>query len=145
MRQIPSKTGKTELVTSSVRSVAGIIARSGAIVRIGNVVGGEWAGSLHMYPAWENLDILSSGTVKIAADPARQKLLHERELNPAGVMIGPEVYITVYGNLAPNYPVVMQREYSVPRGNLGEELAILLDIKKLGKTMTTNWQQLFQS
>ena len=41
MRQITSKTGKTELVTSSVRSVAGIIVRSGAIVRIGNVVGGE--------------------------------------------------------------------------------------------------------
>ena len=48
-------------------------------------------------------------------------------------MIGPEVYITVYGNLAPNYPVVMQREYSVPRGNLGEELAILLDIEKFGE------------
>ena len=41
MRQIMPKIGKTELVTSSVRSVAGIIARSGAIVRIGNVVGGE--------------------------------------------------------------------------------------------------------
>ena len=133
MRQITPKIGKTELVTNRVRSMAGIVARAGARVRIGNVVGGEGAGSLHMYAAWENFESLSSGTVKIAADPARQKLLHERELNPSGEMVGPEVYRTVYGDLAPDYPVVMQREYSVPRENLGEALAILPDIEKLGK------------
>ena len=48
-------------------------------------------------------------------------------------MIGPEVYRTVYGDLASDYPVVMQREYSVPQGNLGEVLAILPDIENLGK------------
>ena len=51
MRQITPKIGKTELVTNRVRSMAGIVARAGARVRIGNVVGGEGAGSLHMYAA----------------------------------------------------------------------------------------------
>ncbi|GIR04254.1 MAG: hypothetical protein CM15mP14_4720 [Rhodospirillaceae bacterium] len=41
MRQITPKIGKTELVTNRVRSMAGIVARAGARVRIGNVVGGE--------------------------------------------------------------------------------------------------------
>ena len=65
MRQITPKIGKTELVTNRVTSMAGIVARAGARVRIGNVVGGEGAGSLHMYAAWENFESLSSGTVKI--------------------------------------------------------------------------------
>jgi len=133
MRQITPVIGKTELATSRVRAMAGIVARAGARVRIGNVVGGEGAGSLHMYAAWENFEALSRGTVKIASDPARQKLLHERELNPGGEMIGPEVYRTVYGDLAPDYPVVMQREYSVPRENLVDALGLLPDIEKLGK------------
>ena len=107
MRQITPVIGKTELATSRVRAMAGIVARAGAKVRIGSVVGGEGAGSLHMYAAWENFEALSRGTVKIASDPARQKLLYERELNPGGEMIGPEVYRTVYGDLAPDYPVVM--------------------------------------
>ena len=133
MRQITPVIGKTELATSRVRAMAGIVARAGAKVRIGSVVGGEGAGSLHMYAAWENFEALSRGTVKIASDPARQKLLHERELNPGGEMIGPEVYRTVYGDLAPDYPVVMQREYSVPRENLVDALGLLPDIEKLGK------------
>ncbi|MEC7806475.1 MAG: hypothetical protein VYD75_05135 [Pseudomonadota bacterium] len=133
MRQITPVIGKTELATSRVRAMAGIVARAGAKVRIGSVVGGEGAGSLHMYAAWENFKALSRGTVKIASDPARQKLLHERELNPGGEMIGPEVYRTVYGDLAPDYPVVMQREYSVPRENLVDALGLLPDIEKLGK------------
>ena len=133
MRQIMPVIGKTELATSRVRAMAGIVARAGAKVRIGNVVGGEGAGSLHMYAAWENFEASSRGTVKIASDPARQKLLHERELNPGGEMIGPEVYRTVYGDLAPDYPVVMQREYSVPRENLVDALGLLPDIEKLGK------------
>ena len=133
MRQITPVIGKTELATSRVRAMAGIVARAGARVRIGNVVGGEGAGSLHMYAAWENFEALSRGTVKIASDPARQKLLHERELYTGGEMIGPEVYRTVYGDLAPDYPVVMQREYSVPRENLVDALGLLPDIEKLGK------------
>ncbi len=133
MRKITPVIGKTELATSRVRAMAGIVARAGAKVRIGSVVGGEGAGSLHMYAAWENFEALSRGTVKIASDPARQKLLHERELNPGGEMIGPEVYRTVYGDLAPDYPVVMQREYSVPRENLVDALGLLPDIEKLGK------------
>ncbi len=133
MRQITPKIGKTELVTNRVRSMAGIVARAGARVRIGKVVGGGGAGSLHMYAAWENFESLSSGTVKIAADLARQKPLNERELNQTGEMIGSEGYRTVYADLGPDYPVVMKREYSVPWENLGEALAILLDIEKLEK------------
>lgn len=51
MRQITPKIGKTELVTNRVRSMACIVARAGARVRIGNVVCGEGVDSLHMYAA----------------------------------------------------------------------------------------------
>ena len=51
--------------------MAVIVARAGAKVRIGSVVGGKGAGNFHMYTACKIFQSLSSGTVKIAADPAR--------------------------------------------------------------------------
>ena len=36
--------------------------------------------------------------------------------------------------MAPNYPIVMQREYRLPRENLQDALSLLPEIEKLGKS-----------
>ena len=134
MRKMTPTVGKTELATSRVRAMAGIVARAGARVRIGQVVAGEGAGSMHLYAAFEDFSSISRATLTIASDPARATLLHERELNPAGEVVGPEVYRTIYGDVAPNYPIVMQREYRLARENLQDALSLLPEIEKLGKS-----------
>ena len=134
VRKMTPTVGKTELATSRVRAMAGIVARAGARVRIGQVVAGEGAGSMHLYAAFEDFSSISRATLIIASDPARATLLHERELNPAGEVVGPEVYRTIYGDVAPNYPIVMQREYRLPRENLQDALSLLPEIEKLGKS-----------
>ena len=134
VRKMTPIVGKTELATSRVRAMAGIVARAGARVRIGQVVAGEGAGSMHLYAAFEDFSSISRATLTIASDPARATLLHERELNPAGEVVGPEVYRTVFGDVAPDYPVIMQREYKLPRENLQNALSLLPEIEKLGKS-----------
>ena len=89
---------------------------------------------MQLYAAFTDFASISKATVAIAADPARVKLLHERELNPAGEVLGPEVYRTVFGDVAPDYPVIMQREYRLPRENLQNALSLLPEIEKLGKS-----------
>jgi hypothetical protein len=134
VRKMTPTVGKTELATSRVRAMAGIVARAGARVRIGQVVAGEGAGSMHLYAAFEDFSSISRATLTIASDPARATLLHERELNPAGEVVGPEVYRTIYGDVAPDYPIVMQREYRLPRENLQDALSLLPEIEELGKS-----------
>ena len=134
VRRMTPQIGKTELATSRVRTMAGIVATAGGRVRIGQVVAGEGAGSMQLYAAFTDFASISKATLAIAADPARVKLLHERELNPAGEVVGPEVYRTVFGDLAPDYPVIMQREYRLPRENLQNALSLLPEIEKLGKS-----------
>jgi hypothetical protein len=134
VRKMTPTVGKTELATSRVRAMAGIVARAGARVRIGQVVAGEGAGNMHLYAAFEDFSSISRATLTIASDPARATLLHERELNPAGEVVGPEVYRTIYGDVAPDYPIVMQREYRLPRENLQDALSLLPEIETLGKS-----------
>ena len=134
VRRMTPQIGKTELATSRVRTMAGIVATAGGRVRIGQEVAGEGAGCMQLYAAFTDFASISKATLAIAADPARVKLLHERELNPAGEVVGPEVYRTVFGDVAPDYPVIMQREYRLPRENLENALSLLPEIEKLGKS-----------
>jgi hypothetical protein len=134
VRRMTPTVGKTELATSRVRTMAGIVATAGARVRIGQVVAGEGAGCIQLYAAFPDFVSIHKATITIAADPARVKLLHERETNPAGEVVGPDVYRTVFGDVAPDYSVIMQREYRVPRENLQNALSLLPEIEELGKS-----------
>ncbi len=137
LRRITPKIGQSELALERVRAMGGIMASNGARVRVGRGVGGEGAGDLHLYANLENFEALGKLTARMATDPSRAKLLHERELNPAGSIIGPEVYRTVYGEVAPEYPVVMQREYQIARANMAAAVEILPDIEVLSKDHDT--------
>jgi len=134
VRRMTPTVGKTELATSRVRTMDGIVATAGARVRIGQVVAGEGAGCIQLYAAFPDFVSIHKATITIAADPARVKLLHERETNPAGEVVGPDVYRTVFGDVAPDYSVIMQREYRVPRENLQNALSLLPEIEELGKS-----------
>jgi hypothetical protein len=48
VRRMTPTVGKTELATSRVRTMAGIVATTGARVRIGQVVAGEGAGCIQL-------------------------------------------------------------------------------------------------
>jgi len=64
-------------------------------------------------------------------DPSRVRLNEERGQNPGGTVDGPEVFRTVFGEVSPGFPVILQREYSIARDKLGNALELLPEIEAL--------------
>ena len=131
-RIIQPTIGKTALCHQRARSAAGIMARHGATVRINNIVAGDGAGSIVVLSAYPDFATTARVFESYQKDPDFQKLLQERELDPAGTMVGPLVARTVYGDISwDDYPVSMHRIYKVERSKLQNALSILPDVEKL--------------
>ena len=126
-------TGKLDLVMERTHRLAGILSRHGANTRITRVVAGEGAGEIHVYAQY---DTMAAGTAAAAAmmhDPAMQKLLADREANPAADIIGPEVFRSIWGEMNPTDTVRMHRTYEMKRSNMKAALEILGEIGVLLK------------
>jgi len=124
--------GKTALALQRIRTAAGIMARHGAKVRINNIAAGDGAGSIALLSAYPDFATTARVFESYQKDPDFQQLLQERELNPAGTIIGPIVARTVYGDISwDDHPVSMHRIYKVERNKLQSALSILPDVEKL--------------
>ena len=131
-RIIQPTIGKTALAHQRARSAADIMARHGAKVRINNIVAGDGAGSIVVLSAYPDFATTARVFESYQKDPDFQQLLQERELNPAGIIVGPLVARTVYGDISwDDHPVSMHRIYKVERTKLQDALSILPDIEKL--------------
>ena len=131
-RIIQPTIGKTALAHQRARSAADIMARHGAKVRVNNIAAGDGAGSIVVLSAYPDFATTSRVFESYQKDPDFQKLLQERELDPAGTMVGPLVARTVYGDISwDDHPVTMHRIYKVEKAKLQDALSILPDIEKL--------------
>jgi len=131
-RIIQPTIGKTALSHQRARSAAGIMARHGAKVRINNIVAGDGAGSIVVLSAYPDFATTARVFESYQKDPDFQQLRQDRELNPAGTIVGPLVSRTVYGDISwDDHPVSMHRIYKVERSKLQDALSILPDVEKL--------------
>jgi hypothetical protein len=108
------------------------MARHGAKVRVNNIAAGDGAGSIVVLSAYPDFATTARVFESYQKDPDFQKLLQERELDPAGTMVGPLVARTVYGDISwDDHPVTMHRIYKVEKAKLQDAISILPDIEKL--------------
>ena len=131
-RIIQPTIGKTAVALQRARDAADIMARHGAKVRVNKIAAGDGAGSIVVLSAYPDFATTARVFESYQKDPDFQKLLQERELDPAGTMVGPLVARTVYGDISwDDHPVTMHRLYKVEKAKLQDALSILPDIEKL--------------
>ena len=131
-RIIQPTIGKTAVALQRARDAADIMARHGAKVRVNKIAAGDGAGSIVVLSAYPDFATTARVFESYQKDPDFQKLLQERELDPAGTMVGPLVARTVYGDISwDDHPVTMHRIYMVEKAKLQDALSILPDIEKL--------------
>ena len=110
-----------------------IMTKHGAKSRVAKIVAGDMAGSIHLTGSYENMQNGCDSFNEMSNDPSRIALMKEREADPGGHLIGPEVFRTIYGNISPDHKVIMMREYQLSRSNLSEAVKVFPDIDALLK------------
>ena len=119
--------GKSDLAMERAKRLAGIITRLGGLVRTARVVAGGDVGSIEVLARFQDFASATKTNAALASDPEMQKLIQDREREPAATPSGPYVYRTVWGEVS-RLPVLLQREYQVSRQNLQELIALLPDV-----------------
>ena len=92
--------GKSDLVLKRAKSMQEIMTNHGAKARVARIVAGDLAGSIHLTASYENMEKGCNSFNEMSQDPVRVALMKEREANPGGHLIGPEVFRTIYGNIS---------------------------------------------
>ena len=118
---------------------AGAIQRAGGDTLLMKITYGHMAGSIALFGLFEDFIAATAATDKLAADVEMQKLAKQRQEDPGGLMMGPDVLRLAYG-VTNKKPVMMVRTYQVDRINLGAALEVLPKVeelvKKSGATVT---------
>jgi len=125
--------GKMDLVMERTHRLAGIMSRHGANTRITRVMAGEGAGEIHVYAQYETMAAGTAAAAAMMHDPGMQKLLAEREANPAADIIGPEVFRSIWGEMNPADTVRMHRTYEIKRSNMKAALELLDEMAEFMK------------
>ena len=125
--------GKSDLVLKRAKSMQEIMTNHGAKARVARIVAGDLAGSIHLTASYENMENGCNSFNEMSQDPARIALMKERQDDPGGHLIGPEVFRTIYGNISPEHNVIMMREYQLSRDNMSEAVQIFPEIDAILK------------
>jgi hypothetical protein len=127
-RPIP---GKTALAHSRIKRLSDVLTRGGGRVRICTVAWGDGARDVHLYGSFQNMEAGAKAFSALIADPEGLKLREESENDPSSHWEGPEVWRTVFGDVRPDFPVMLQREYQMDRRSLKQALAMLPEVQAL--------------
>ncbi|UCE31820.1 MAG: hypothetical protein JSW68_02430 [Burkholderiales bacterium] len=132
--------GKTLMVQSRSRQLAGIYARHGASVRVATVVSGPNAGCVAVMRAYPNFSVAAKAFQAINNDPAHIEFWRERDANPgADAVILRDINRTVYGDIQwDTHPVAHLRVYEISRDKLADAMKLLPDVSKLMKKAGVN-------
>ncbi len=125
---IPGKAAKS---LERIRRTAEILTRAGARARVANVAWGDGAGDIHLYGIVENSETAAKVTAAFYADPAFAALRAETEQEQTSRWEGPEFWRTIFGEVKPGYPVLVQREYQMDRRHLKSAMALLPEVQKV--------------
>jgi hypothetical protein len=127
--------GKAALAHSRIRRLSENLARLGGRVRLAAVAWGDGARDLHLYGVFDSMQAGAKVFSALGEDADSLKLRAESENDPASVWDGPEIWRTVFGQPRPDYPVMLQREYSIDRRNLRRALDLMPEIQALDANM----------
>ena len=136
VREVRVNAGKDELVTSRIRRAADIMARHGANANIFKIVGGAGAGNFQLQSIYNKVADGAKAFQKFSNDPEFLELTKEIAANPGGEVNGPNLYRYAYG--APDSkprPIVVIREYHMPRKNLSKAMELVPHLEELVKPM----------
>ncbi len=131
VRKLIPNLGKDKIARERVKSAARIFERHGASSRVMNVIGGEGAGEIHMYSGYSSVSAGAKTFEAVEADVDFQALMTQRESDPSGEIVGPEVFRVLYGDRQIDKQVVVQREYHMPRENVTKAMEMMPRLEKI--------------
>lgn len=120
--------GKTNLTISRAKALAAIIQRAGGLARVFKAAYGEGAGNIHLYASFKDFTHAAHSATVASQDPEMAAWQAARDAEPSSHMKGPYIYRTMYGKAAAK-PGIMQREYTISRGNLAGALALMPELQ----------------
>ena len=134
VREMSPSAGKETLMEERLRRGSGVMARHGAVSRIFKIGAGAGAGNYLLMNLFNSFSEGMTSFQKYSADPELEKLFMERAANPAGDIMGPDLYRSVYGD-PPAKPatILINRAYHVPRGKVQDMLAMAPELESLFK------------
>ena len=134
VREMSPSAGKETLMEERLRRASGVMARHGAVSRIFKIGAGAGAGNYLLMNLFNSFSEGMTSFQKYSADPELEKLFMERAANPAGDIMGPDLYRSVYGD-PPAKPatILINRAYHVPRGKVQDMLAMAPELEALFK------------
>ena len=130
-RKLIINPGKTTAATERMKTASAIFSKHGADSRVMSVMGGEGAGEIHMYSGYKSVTHGARTFEAVKADPEFHDLLEKREIDPAGDIIGPELFRVLHGKRQMARKVVVQREYHMGRENIPKAMDMMPKLKKI--------------
>ena len=142
VREMSPSAGKETLMEERLRRASGVMARHGAASRIFKIGAGAGAGNYLLMNLFNSFSEGMTSFQKYSADPELEKLFLERAANPAGDIMGPDLYRSVYGD-PPSKPasILINRAYHVPRGKVQDMLAMAPELEALFKKVDVSKYQ----
>jgi len=130
--------GKSKIALDRATKYKDIMVSNGIKARLGLFVGGELNGSIQLTAAYPNMTDATKSFVELSKNKEIMDLMDKRKDDPAGHLIGPEVYRSVYGQPSPEHNILLIREYEVDRKFLSQSIEILTQADALAKDEDTN-------
>ena len=125
-------TGKSELVGSRLNQASEIWASKGAKTRVAFISMGLNSGQFLFVAAFEDFSSTMTAMESVYMDPAMQELMQQREREPGGKMIGPNMFRTIYGELGTlQEKAHLIRYYQMPRHNIPAAIELMGEIDAL--------------
>ena len=131
-RAVTPYPGKWDTAIERLRVGAAALERAGGDALLMHITYGHMAGSIALFGIFPDFIAATTASEKLAEDAEMQKLLRQRQQDPAGSFMGPDVLRLVYGS-ADKKPVMMVRTYQVNRENLQAAVGILSKVEELAK------------
>jgi hypothetical protein len=97
---------KFDTVIERLRIGAGAIQRAGGDTLLMKITYGHMAGSIALFGLFEDFIAATAAADKLAADVEMQNLAKQRQEDPGGLMMGPDVLRLAYG-VTNKKPVMM--------------------------------------
>ena len=125
-------TGKSELVGSRLNQASEIWASKGSTMRVAFISMGLNAGQFLFVAAFEDFSSTMTAMESVYMDPAMQELMQQREREPGGKVIGPNMFRTIYGELGTlQEKAHLIRYYQMPRHNIPAAIQLMGEIDAL--------------
>jgi len=130
--------GKSKTALERSTKYKDIMVSNGVKARLGMFVGGELNGAIQLTAAYTDMTSATKSFSSLSKNKEIMELMSKRDDDPSGLLIGPEVYRSVYGQPSPEHNILLIREYEVDRKFLPQSIEILAEADALAKDEDTN-------